>query len=48
MKLPCRRARLRAIFVPTVTFVMFSTLALVLWQGGRQVISGRPDRRATW
>ena len=35
-----RRARLRAIFIPTVTFVMFSTLALVLWQGGRLVISG--------
>ena len=35
-----RRARLRSIFVPTVTFVMFSTLALVLWQGGRQVIEG--------
>jgi subfamily B ATP-binding cassette protein MsbA len=35
-----RRARLRAVFVPTVTFVMFSTLALVLWQGGRQVIAG--------
>ena len=27
-----RRARVRAIFVPTVTFVMFSTLSLVLWQ----------------
>nr|MDJ0924597.1 ABC transporter transmembrane domain-containing protein [Acidimicrobiia bacterium] len=35
-----RRARLRAVFVPSVTFVMFSTLALVLWQGGRLVISG--------
>ena len=35
-----RRARVRAIFVPTVTFVMFSTLSLVLWQGGRQVIAG--------
>lgn len=35
-----RRARIRAIFVPTVTFVMFSTLSLVLWQGGRQVIAG--------
>ncbi|MDJ0953833.1 MAG: ABC transporter transmembrane domain-containing protein, partial [Acidimicrobiia bacterium] len=35
-----RRARIRAVFVPTVTFVMFSTLALVLWQGGRQVIAG--------
>lgn len=35
-----RRARLRSVFIPTVTFVMFSTLALVLWQGGRQVIAG--------
>ncbi len=35
-----RRARLRAVFVPAVTFVMFSTLALVLWQGGREVIAG--------
>ncbi len=35
-----RRARIRSVFVPTVTFVMFSTLALVLWQGGRQVIAG--------
>ncbi len=35
-----RRARLRSVFVPTVTFVMFSTLALVLWQGGHQVIAG--------
>jgi subfamily B ATP-binding cassette protein MsbA len=35
-----RRARLRALFVPTVTFVMFATLALVLWQGGRLVIAG--------
>jgi subfamily B ATP-binding cassette protein MsbA len=35
-----RRARLRSVFIPTVTFVMFATLALVLWQGGRMVISG--------
>jgi len=35
-----RRARLRSIFIPTVTFVMFATLALVLWQGGRLVIEG--------
>jgi subfamily B ATP-binding cassette protein MsbA len=35
-----RRARVRAIFVPSVTFVMFATLALVLWQGGRLVIEG--------
>jgi subfamily B ATP-binding cassette protein MsbA len=35
-----RRARLRALFVPFVTFVGYSTLALVLWLGGRQVLSG--------
>jgi subfamily B ATP-binding cassette protein MsbA len=35
-----RRARLRALFVPGVTFVAFGTLALVLWVGGRQVIAG--------
>jgi subfamily B ATP-binding cassette protein MsbA len=28
------------VFIPLVTFVMFSTLALVLWQGGQQVIAG--------
>ena len=35
-----RRARLRAMFVPSVTFVAFGTLAVVLWVGGRQVLSG--------
>jgi subfamily B ATP-binding cassette protein MsbA len=35
-----RRARLRALFVPSVTFVAFATLALVLWIGGRQVLAG--------
>lgn len=35
-----RRARMRSIFVPLVTFVAFSTLALVLWLGGRLVASG--------
>jgi ATP-binding cassette, subfamily B, bacterial MsbA len=35
-----RRARLRALFVPGVTFVAFGTLAVVLWVGGRQVIAG--------
>ena len=35
-----RRARLRALFVPGVTFVGFGTLALVLWVGGRQVLAG--------
>lgn len=35
-----RRARLRALFVPSVTFVAFGTLAVVLWVGGRQVLAG--------
>ena len=35
-----RRARLRALFVPGVTFVGFATLALVVWVGGRQVLAG--------
>jgi subfamily B ATP-binding cassette protein MsbA len=36
-----RRARLRALFVPFVTFVGFGTLALVLWVGGRLVLAER-------
>jgi subfamily B ATP-binding cassette protein MsbA len=35
-----RRARLRALFVPSVTFLAFGTLAFVLWQGGRLVLDG--------
>jgi subfamily B ATP-binding cassette protein MsbA len=35
-----KRARLRAVFVPFITFIGFSTLALVLWLGGRLVASG--------
>ena len=35
-----RRARLRALFVPSVTFVAFGTLAVVLWVGARQVLAG--------
>ncbi len=35
-----RRARLRALLVPSVTFVAFGTLAVVLWVGGRQVLAG--------
>jgi len=35
-----RRARLRALFVPFVTFIAFGTLALVLWVGGRLVFNG--------
>jgi ATP-binding cassette, subfamily B, bacterial MsbA len=35
-----RRARMRALFVPLVTFVGFATLSLVLWIGGRLVAGG--------
>ncbi len=35
-----RRARLRGLLSPIVTFVALGTVALVLWQGGRQVIAG--------
>ena len=35
-----RRARLSAIFMPAITFVGFSTIALVLWVGGRLVTRG--------
>ncbi len=35
-----RRARLRALFSPFVQFVGFGTIALVMWVGGRRVISG--------
>ncbi len=35
-----RRARTRALFGPLVSFVGFSTLAVVLWAGGRLVLSG--------
>ena len=35
-----RRARVRALFVPIVTFVAFGTLAVVLWVGGRRMIAG--------
>ena len=39
-RLAYRRARMRAVFVPGITFVAFSTLAVVLWAGGRLVASG--------
>ena len=39
-RLAYRRARMRALFVPGITFVAFSTLAVVLWAGGRLVASG--------
>lgn len=38
-----RRARLRALFIPGVTFVGFATLAFVLWRGGRLVLDGALD-----
>ena len=35
-----RRARLRAIFVPTVILAMFSGIGVVLWTGGQQALAG--------
>ena len=35
------RVKARIIFVPLITFTVFSGIALVLWFGGLQVISGR-------
>ena len=39
-RLALRRARLRALFVPAVQFSVFATVSLVLWFGGRLVLSG--------
>jgi len=36
-----RRARLRAVFFGVVGFVAFSSVAIVLWQGGAQVLAGQ-------
>ena len=36
-----RRTRLRSTFLPLVSFFGFSALVLVLWYGGRQVVSGQ-------
>jgi subfamily B ATP-binding cassette protein MsbA len=36
-----RRARLRAVFFGVVGFVAFTSVAIVLWQGGAQVLEGR-------
>jgi subfamily B ATP-binding cassette protein MsbA len=35
-----RRTRLRAIFVPLISLLAFSSITLLLWFGGRQVIAG--------
>jgi subfamily B ATP-binding cassette protein MsbA len=39
-RLAKRRVRVRALFVPAVILAMFSGVTLVLWIGGRQVLSG--------
>ena len=39
-RLALRRARLRALFVPTVQFAVFALISLVLWFGGRLVLAG--------
>ena len=39
-RLALRRARLRALFIPAVQFSVFATVSLVLWFGGRLVLSG--------
>jgi subfamily B ATP-binding cassette protein MsbA len=36
-----RRARINAVLGPLIGFLMYSSLILVLWQGGREVLSGR-------
>jgi len=35
-----QRARVRAVFVPLISFLGFSALTLLLWYGGRQVVFG--------
>ncbi len=35
-----RRARVRVLFGPTISFVGFAVLTLLLWYGGRQVVQG--------
>ncbi len=39
-RMALRRARLRALFEPTIQFAGFATISLVLWFGGRLVLSG--------
>ena len=40
LEIVLRRARLMAVFVPTITFTTFAAAAVVLWYGGTQVIRG--------
>ena len=40
-RLAMRRARLRAVFVPLISFLSLAALAVVLWFGGQEVLAGR-------
>ena len=40
-----RLLRIRAVFGPSVGFLGFSSLALILWFGGREVLGRQADRR---
>jgi subfamily B ATP-binding cassette protein MsbA len=40
LELALRRARVLAVFIPTITFLTLAAAAAVLWYGGKQVIDG--------
>lgn len=40
LELALRRARVMAVFIPTITFLTLAAAAAVLWYGGKQVIDG--------
>lgn len=40
LQLTLRRARVLAVFIPTITFLTLAAAAAVLWYGGKQVIDG--------
>jgi subfamily B ATP-binding cassette protein MsbA len=40
LQLTLRRARVMAVFIPTITLLTFAAAAAVLWYGGTQVIDG--------
>ena len=41
LQLTLRRARVLAVFIPTITLMTFVAAGAVLWYGGKQVIDGR-------
>jgi subfamily B ATP-binding cassette protein MsbA len=41
LQLTLRRARVLAVFIPTITLMTFAAAGAVLWYGGKQVIDGR-------